>query len=134
MDDTKKLMLIHEQETHAVIGAAMAVHRHFGCGFTEKVYQDALEVEFQHLQIPYLREHAIYANYRGKKLSTEFKPDFLCYDKVIVELKAVKEQEDLHRAQAINYAHVAGYDVALLINFGQPSLQFERFTTRRKSP
>ena len=124
-------MLIHEQETHDVIGAAMAAHRHFGCGFTEKVYQDALEIEFKHLQIPYMREQAIYANYRDQRLITEFKPDFICYDKVIVELKAVKELEDLHRAQTINYARVAGFDVALLINFGQTSLQFERFAVRK---
>lgn len=124
-------MLIHEQETHNVIGAAMSVHRYLGCGFTEKVYQDALEIELRHLQIPYMREKPVYANYRGQQLSTEFKPDFICYEKVIVELKAVKELEDLHRAQAINYARVAGYDVALLINFGQTSLQFERFNVRR---
>ena len=112
----------------------MSVHRHLGCGFTEKVYQDALEVELKYLQIPHVREQAIYASYRGQKLSTEFKPDFICYNKVVVELKAVKELEDLHRAQAINYARVAGYDVALLINFGQTSLQFERFSIRKNPP
>jgi len=78
-----------------------------------------------------MREQAIYANYRDQRLSTEFKPDFICYDKVIVELKAVKELEDLHRAQTINYARVVGFDVALLINFGQTSLQFERFAVRK---
>ena len=105
----------------------MAVHRFFGCGFTEKVYQDALEQELLHNNIPYVREHAIYATYHEVQLKTPFVPDFICYDKIIVELKAVKDLDDIHRAQAINYAKVAGYKVTLLINFGNTSLEFERF-------
>ena len=105
----------------------MAVHRYFGCGFTEKVYQDALEIEMQAQRIPYQREMPIFANYRDKKLPTQFIPDFICYDHIIVELKAVKELEDYQRSQAFNYAKVAGMKVALLINFGEASLYHERF-------
>ena len=119
---------IYKQETHNVIGAAMAVHRYFGCGFTEKVYQDALEQELLALEIPFVREQPVYVTYRDVQLKTQFIPDFICYDSIIVELKAVKELDDMHRSQAINYAKVAGYKVALLINFGSASLEFERFT------
>ena len=116
-----------KEEVHEIIGAAMAVHRYFGCGFTEKVYQDALEQELLSCEIPYLREQPVYVTYRDVQLKTQFVPDFICYEKIIVELKAVKELEDVHRSQAINYAKVAGYKVALLINFGNTSLEFERF-------
>ena len=123
---------IYKQETHDIIGAAMAVHRYFGCGFTEKVYQDALEQELLSLNIPFLREQPIQVTYRDVQLKTQFIPDFICYDKIIVELKAVSELDDTHRSQAINYAKVAGYKVALLINFGNTSLEFERFAVFEK--
>ena len=124
---------IYKQESHDIIGAAMAVHRYFGCGFTEKVYQDALEQELLAHEIPFVREQPVYAIYRDVQLKTQFIPDFICYDKIIVELKAVKELDDTHRSQAINYAKIAGYDVALLINFGNTSLEFERFAVSAKS-
>jgi GxxExxY protein len=122
-----KTNLAFPEESHKIIGAAMAVHRYFGCGFTEKVYQDALEVEFKNQGIPYQREAQLQAVYNGISLSSTFIPDFICYDKIIVELKAVKELEDRHRSQAINYAKVAECSLAILINFGESSLKFERF-------
>lgn len=118
---------LYKNETYKIIGAAMTVHRFFGCGFSEKVYQDALEIEFQEQGIPFLREEPIFAEYRGKTLETEFKPDFICFDHIIVELKAVKELEDYQRSQAINYARVGNYEIALLINFGETSLRHERY-------
>jgi GxxExxY protein len=118
---------LYKNDTYQIIGAAMAVHRFFGCGFSEKVYQDALEIEFQEQGIPYLREEPLFAEYHNKILTTEFIPDFICYDRIIVELKAVKELEDYQRSQAINYARVANKEIALLINFGEPSLKYERF-------
>lgn len=120
-------LLLHKEKTYQIIGAAMTVHRTLGVGFTEKVYQDALEIEFQSQGIPYEREQPIHVTYRGVQLGSSFVPDFICYGSVIVELKAVKELEDLHRAQAINYGRVAEADVALLINFGEASLSYERF-------
>ena len=123
---------IYKQETHDIIGAAMAVHRYFGCGFTEKVYQDALEQELLSLNIPFFFLYPIQVTYRDVQLKTQFIPDFICYDKIIVELKAVSELDDTHRSQAINYAKVAGYKVALLINFGNTSLEFERFAVSEK--
>jgi GxxExxY protein len=119
--------ILFKEEAYKIIGAAMKVHRFFGCGFTEKVYQDALEIEFQEQRIPFLREQSIFATYHGQQLQSEFKPDFICYNEIIVELKAVKELEDFQRSQTINYARVANMKIALLINFGEPSLRYERY-------
>lgn len=118
---------LYKEETYKIIGAAMAVHRYFGCGFSEKVYQDALEIEFQEEGVPYLREEPLFAEYHNQVLATEFKPDFICFGHIIVELKAVRELEDYQRSQAINYARVGGCEIALLINFGKTSLLHERF-------
>ena len=118
-------------ESHKIIGAAMAVHRYFRCGFSEKVYQDAFEVELKNQGIPYEREVQLHATYSDIELSSLFIPDFICYNQIIVELKAVKEIDDMHRSQAINYAKVSGLPLAILINFGEPSLKFERFPNRK---
>lgn len=123
-------MRTRDELTHDIIGAAMEVHRRLGCGFTEKVYQDALEKELLFRKIPHEREVRMQVIYRGEPLASDFIPDFVCGGKVIVELKAVEELTDLHRAQTINYLHVSGLSAALLINFGTPSLDFERFNKR----
>ena len=118
--------VIFPQESYNIIGAAMKVHSTLGCGFTEKVYQDALAVEFNRSGIPFLREVELHVVYNNVELPTTYIPDFICYDKIIVELKAVRELDDMHRSQAYNYAKVSGYQLALLINFGGPSLTYER--------
>ena len=120
-------MYIYKEETYNIIGAAMEVHKVLGCGFTEKVYQDALEKEFIREGIPYWREKPMKIKYKGEELRSEFVPDFVCYEKIIVELKAVQELDDLHRSQAINYTHVSNMKLALLLNFGAKSLEKERF-------
>lgn len=120
-------VFLYKEETYKIIGAAMKVHSTLGCGFTEKVYQDALEVELQKRGIPFIREPHLHVSYEGTTLATTFEPDFVCYEKIILELKAVKDIEDMHRAQVMNYAKVGGFKVALLINFGDVSLQHERF-------
>ena len=125
--------LQYKEEVHEIVGAAMAVHRYFGCGFTEKVYQDALEIEFANRNIPSVREAELHIGYNGQELASIFKPDYICYDKIIVELKAVKELDDMHRSQAINYAKVAGCEMALLVNFGETSLKFERYLIKKNN-
>ena len=120
-------MLRYEQETYNIIGAAMKVHSELGPGFTERVYQEALAIEFSDRGISFDREKEIHATYKGIELEGTFVPDFICYDKIIVELKAVKELDDVHRSQAINYAKIAGFNLSLLINFGESSLVKERF-------
>ena len=119
--------LIYKEEVFQIIGAAMNVHRYFGCGFTEKVYQDALEIEFKKRGIPCKRELPIHAKYYDLELKAEFVPDFVCYNDIVVELKAVKELDDIHRSQAINYGKVADAKLSLLINFGESSLRYERY-------
>ena len=119
--------LLYKEEVFQIVGAAMNVHRYFGCGFTEKVYQDALEIEFKKRGIPYKREFPIHAKYYGLELKAEFVPDFVCYNDIVVELKAVKELDDIHRSQAINYGKVADAKLSLLINFGESSLRYERY-------
>jgi GxxExxY protein len=123
--------LLFREEVHKIIGAAMAVHRYFGCGFTEKVYQDALEIELGNQNIPFEREAELHAVYNGQELASTFKPDFICYNKIIVELKAVQELDDIHRAQAMNYGKIAESEIALLINFGDTSLIFERYLIKK---
>ena len=120
-------MLKYEQETYQIIGAAMKVHSVLGPGFTEKVYQEALAIEFAERGIPFEREKEIHVIYKGIELTGTFIPDFICYDKIIVEIKAVKELDDVCRSQAINYAKIAGLSLSLLINFGEESLVKERF-------
>ena len=119
-------MLRYEQETYQIIGAAMNVHTALGPGFTEKVYQEAFAIELADRGIPFEREKSIHATYKGVVLEGTYIPDFICYNRIIVELKAVKELDDVHRSQAINYAKVAGFKLALLINFGENSLVKER--------
>ena len=119
--------MIYPNESYEIIGAAMKVHSIMGPGFSEKVYQEALALEFKEQSIPFKREVEIHASYKDIILSATFVPDFICYDKIIVELKAVRDLDDVHRSQAINYAKVAGYKLALLINFGDSSLEYERF-------
>ena len=119
--------LIYRHETYQIIGAAMKVHRELGPGFTEKVYQEALAIEMKDQNIPFEREVTRHGSYKGTTLEGTFVPDFICYDKIIVELKATKELTDVHRSQAINYAKVAGYKLSLLLNFGEISLAHERF-------
>ena len=125
--------MIYPNESYEIVGAAMKVHSIMGPGFTEKVYQDALAIEFSERNIPFQREVSIHASYKGIELEGTFIPDFICYDKIIVELKAVRDLDDVHRSQAINYAKVSRLPLALLINFGELSLKFERFPNYNNS-
>ena len=116
-----------DKKSYAIIGACMEVHKILGAGFLEKVYQDALEVEFKRRNIPYEREKIFKITYKGVELRHVFQSDFVCYDEYIVELKDVKELDDIFRAQVINYLHASGLKHSLLINFGETSLKYERY-------
>jgi GxxExxY protein len=118
---------IRDKETYAVIGAAMTVHRELGCGFLEAVYHDALEKEFQHLSIPYRREVKLAVYYRGEQLNSYYQADFICFDSIIVELKALQRLSGTEEAQVINYLKASNLHRALLLNFGTKSLQQKRF-------
>jgi GxxExxY protein len=123
MDENSSLQDAH---THAVIGAAMAVHGELGHGFLESVYQEALKVEFEMRQIPFLREVHLPIQYRGQLLNSHFQVDFICYDSVIVELKAIQKLSSIEISQVINYLKATGMSKGLLINFGAQRLEFKR--------
>lgn len=118
--------MLYSEETYKIRGAAYKVHELMGPGFSEAIYQDALEKEFRDRQIPYEREKEISVYYKGEPLKSYFKADFVCYGKIIVELKATSELIDAFKSQVINYLKATGYEVGLLMNFGESSLNIER--------
>ncbi len=116
-----------DPRTFAIIGAAMEVHTQLGCGFLEPVYQEALSIELQHRRIPYSRELKFPVIYKGRQLSCQYRPDFICFGAVIVELKALSQLGPVDESQLINYLKVTGYNTGLLLNFGRKSLEQRRF-------
>ncbi len=125
--------LIYKEESYKIIGACFEVYKKMGCGFLEPVYQECLAVEFEIQNIPFVFEPTIRLEYKGKTLKQFFEPDFVCYDKIIVELKAVANLIDAHRAQTINYLNATNFDLALLVNFGHyPKMETERLANTRR--
>ncbi len=119
--------LLYHSDTFKIIGRCYEVHSALGPGFLEIVYKDALEYEFRQLGIAYGREVKFDVFYKGAPLKHHFFADFTAYDKIILEIKSSDDLNDIFYAQTINYLKVSGYKIALLINFGQQSLQYKRF-------
>lgn len=109
---------------------AIQLHNELGCGFKEKVYQDAFEVLLKEYHIPYEREKHISMEYHGVTLEHDFYYDFLCYDKIGIELKAMTEIIGEHESQIINYLHVSGHQLGLLLNFGAKNLEYKWYPNR----
>ena len=116
-----------KNEAYQIIGAAMAVHNELESGMREIVYGDALEIEFKLRGIPFQREQTFNVVYKGVELQHKFKCDFVCFNNIIVELKAEKELTDIDRSQIINYLKITKYPLGILINFGETSLKYERY-------
>ena len=124
---------IYKEETYQIIGACFSVYKEKGNGFVEPVYQDSLEIELRHLSIPFdpQRNYPLY--HRGIKLNHSYTPDLICYDSIILELKAAKSLTDEHRSQVINYLKVTGLQLGLLVNFGGfPKVEWERIIRSQK--
>jgi GxxExxY protein len=115
-----------DQETYAIIGAAMAVHGALGYGFLEAVYQAAFAVELSARDIPFRREAPLTITYRGKALGVTYRVDFLCFETIIVELKGQTALSITEHSQVINYLKASSLHRALLINFGAPRLDYKR--------
>ena len=118
---------MRDERTYKIIGAALEVHRELGCGFLEAVYQEALGREFGLKGIPNKAQPIIDIVYKGVLLEKKYQPDYVCYEEVIVEIKAIAGLSGLEEAQLINYLKATGLPVGLLINFGGPSLEYKRF-------
>ena len=121
---------ILNDQSYAVIGACMAVHRELGSGFLEAVYQEALEIEFDLRDIPFIREKKLSVFYKGEVLEKNYFADFICFNEIIIELKALSTLEGAHEAQLINYLKATNHKLGLLINFGQFSLQQKRILNK----
>lgn len=123
---------VRDLETYSIIGAAMKVHSELKSGFLEQVYQDALEIEFKKRKIPYEREKKLSIYYAGEKLNSYYQADFVCFGKIIVELKALKKLSGTEESQVLNYLKASKLDKGLLLNFGEKSLIFKRYTLAQK--
>ncbi|MBE36229.1 MAG: GxxExxY protein [Opitutaceae bacterium] len=117
-----------EKETYAILGACFEVYKEKGWGFLEAIYQECLEVEFELQNIPARSLVKLPLTYKGRELKKGYEADFICFDSVLVGLKAVLKLTDEYRAQIQNYLHATGFRVGLLINLGHyPKVEHERF-------
>ena len=135
MTRNEKTELIYKEESYPLIGACFEVYKNKGCGFLEPVYHECLEIELEFRRIPFLSKPPQTLQYRGRTLVQIFSPDFICYEKIILEIKAVSTLCDEHRAQVLNYLSATGYKLGLLVNFGHyPRIDYERLLPRSHEP
>jgi GxxExxY protein len=119
--------LLYPKESYAIVGVCFNVYNEMGCGFLEAVYQECLQMELRTQGIPFVAQPTLSLAYRGQQLKQTYQPDFVCYDRIVVELKVAECLADAHRAQVLNYLHATGFKLGLLVNFGQwPKLDYER--------
>jgi GxxExxY protein len=121
------MALLYEPESYAILGACFEVYKQKGCGFLEPVYHECLQIEFELRGIPFISKLKLELEYKGRKLTQPYEPDFICFDKIIVEIKAVTGLNDAFRAQLQNYLRATGHRLGFLVNFSHhPKLEYER--------
>ncbi len=119
--------IVYKDESFRIMGACFEVYKEMGCGFVEPVYQECLELELAMQELPFVARAALRSQYKGRRLKRKYTPDFILFEKIVVEIKAVKELIDRHRAQVHNYLKATGYRLGLLVNFGHyPKVEYER--------
>ena len=118
--------MIYKAESYKIIGACMEVHNELGHGFHEEVYQEALAREFERQKIPFVAEKKLEIFYKGELLDKYYRADFICFDKIIIELKALPEITSKEIGQVLNYLKVTGFHLGLLVNFGKESFDYKR--------
>jgi GxxExxY protein len=119
--------LVYKEESYRIIGACFEVYKEMGCGFLEAVYQECLSMEFAIQGIPYMPQCELGLCYKGQALKQKYVHDFMCFDKIVIEIKALAALTQLNRAQLQNYLKATGYKLGLLVNFGHyPKLEYER--------
>lgn len=124
--------LIYKDESFKIVGACFEVYKSKGIGFTEPIYQECLQIEFSLQNIPFIAQPELELEYKGTLLKQTFKPDFICYGRIIVELKALEKLHDVHRSQTLNYLNANGFQLAILANCGHfPRLEYERIVNTR---
>ena len=127
--------IIHRLESYELMGACFEVYKDKGSGFLEAVYQECLEIELTTRKVHFKPQPQLALTYKGQALKTKYIPDFLCFGKIILEIKAVKQLTDEHRAQVLNYLKATGMRLGLLVNFGHyPGMEYERLVTRKQEP
>ncbi len=119
--------VIYEKESYKIIGACISVHKELGCGFLEAVYKEALAIEFRNFGILFEQETSLDIYFRSIKLNKKYIVDFICYDKIILELKALSKTTTEHESQLLNYLKATELKLGILINFGEKSLKYKRF-------
>ena len=124
--DKKVTELFYKEECYKIIGACMEVHRELGPGFLEAVYHEALKIEFKLQNIPFEWEKELTVFYKGFKLDKPYYADFVCFEKIILEVKAAKALVSEFEAQILNYLKATKFKLGLLVNFGEPSLKYKR--------
>jgi GxxExxY protein len=124
--------LIYEGETYKILGACFEVYKQKGSGFTEPVYQECLAIEFEIQNIPFMVQPKLQLEYKGRVLQQFFKPDFICFDKIILEIKALSDLVEANKSQTLNYLNATNFELALLVNFGHyPKLEHKRIANTR---
>ncbi len=118
--------IIYPEESYKIIGICMEIHRILGKGLSEIVYKDALEYEFKCNRISYSRENRFDVFYKDIILNHSYVADFVAYEKILLEIKAIDKLNEIHKKQTLNYLGISKLHLGLLINFGEPSLKYER--------